>query len=77
MKRQLLREMEPIVVEEFEESGRRYGGLFIYKCQVNKYDCAIVIPLRTHHGIDVLEIIARERLKEKLGKGKIHIKLVD
>lgn len=75
VKRQLLREIEPITIDEFEESGRKYGGLFLYKCKVNGYSSAIVIPLRTHHGSEILELIADKRLKEKLGKGKIVVRL--
>ncbi len=75
LKRQLLREIEPIIIDGFEESGRKYGGLFAYRCEINGYDAAIVIPLRTHHGSEILELIADKRLKEKLGKGKIVVRL--
>ncbi len=75
VKRQLLREIEPITIDGFEESGRKYGGLFLYKCNINGYDSAIVIPLRTHHGTEILELIADRRLREKLGKGKVIIRL--
>ena len=67
-KRQLLRRMEPIVIPGFREGERTYGDLFAYRCRLESLDCAIVIPLRTHHGPDVIEIICAIDIKKTLKK---------
>jgi len=75
-KRSRLRLIEPIIIEDFEEDGRKFGGLFLYKCRIKDIEGAIVIPMRTHHGMDVLEIVSKEKLREKLGNKRIKITLV-
>ena len=70
-KRRRLLQMEPVVIAGFTEGGRRYGDLFAYRAKADGVDCAIVVPLRTHHGQDVIELTAavnlRKRLKKKSG----------
>lgn len=75
-KRSSLRLIEPIIINDFEEDGRKFGGLFLYKCKINDIEGAIIIPMRTHHGMDVLEIVSKEKLREKLGNKRIKITLV-
>jgi riboflavin kinase len=67
-KRRQLLQMDPIIIEGFERSGRRFGDLFAYKAKINGVECAIVVPIRTHHGSEILEIAAPTNLKEKFGK---------
>jgi riboflavin kinase, archaea type len=66
--RQQLRRMEPFVISGFKDGERTYGDLFAYKCRLETLECAIVIPLRTHHGADVIEIICADDIKKSLGK---------
>ncbi len=66
--RQQLRRMEPFVISGFKDGERTYGDLFAYKCRLENLDCAIVIPLRTHHGADVIEVICAQDIKKTLGK---------
>jgi len=66
--RQQLRRMEPFVISGFKDGERTYGDLFAYKCRLGNLDCAIVIPLRTHHGADVIEVICAQDIKKGLGK---------
>ncbi len=66
--RQQLRRMEPFVISGFKDGERTYGDLFAYKCRLENLDCAIVIPLRTHHGADIIEIICAHDIKKTLGK---------
>lgn len=67
-KRFLLRELEPIIINGWKTSTRSFGDLFVYKCSIGGVGCAIVIPVRTHHGTEILEIVAPVNIKKKLGK---------
>jgi riboflavin kinase len=67
-KRQQLLKMEPIIISGFADGKRTYGDLFAYRCRLEGMDCAIIIPMRTHHGPDVIEVISRFDIKKKLGK---------
>jgi len=67
-KRQQLRRMEPVLIPGFRNGERTYGDLFAYRCGLGGLECAIIIPLRTHHGPDVIEIISASDIKKSLGK---------
>jgi riboflavin kinase, archaea type len=66
--RQQLRRMEPIVIQGFRDKERTYGDLFAYRCRLEGMECAIIIPLRTHHGADIIEIICAQDIKGSAGK---------
>lgn len=54
-------------IKGFRTKKRSYGGLKFYKIKIaNKIDAAIVIPDRSNHGEEILEIIAPVCLREKL-----------
>jgi riboflavin kinase len=56
-----------IIIEEFADKDRTYGGARCYRALVNrKVHAAIVVPIRAHYGEDVLEIIAAENLRKRL-----------
>jgi len=67
-KRYQIRQLESIVIEGFKTKGRSFGDIFAYHCSVNGIPAVIIIPTRTHHGMDILEIISRFNLKKKLKK---------
>ena len=67
-KRYQIRQLEPIVIEGFKTKGRSFGDIFAYRCSVNRIPAVIIIPTRTHHGMDILEIISKFNLKKKLKK---------
>ncbi len=67
-KRLMLREMEPIIIEGWKTPDRSFGDLFAYKCKIDNIEGAIVIPVRTHHGTEVLELVSSVNIKKKLGK---------
>ena len=67
-KRRRLLQLEPILIRGFEEEGRKYGDLFAYKAKTGSMPCAIIMPLRTHHGSDTIEIISGENLRRALKK---------
>ena len=66
--RQQLRRMEPQIVQGFKDNDRAYGDLFAYDCRIGRLDCAIIIPLRTSHGPDIIEVISASDIKKTLGK---------
>lgn len=68
LQRQELRRMEPVVISGFRDGQRTYGDLFAYRCKVGGIECAIIIPLRTHHGQDIIELISASELKKTLMK---------
>ncbi|MDO8553433.1 MAG: DUF120 domain-containing protein [Candidatus Micrarchaeota archaeon] len=67
-KRLMLREMDPIIIEGWKTEDRSFGDLFAYKCKIDGVEGAIVIPVRTHHGTEVLELVSPVNIKKKLGK---------
>jgi len=72
LRRRML-QLEPIIIDGFRENGRTFGDLFSYKAAVDGVDCAIVVPSRTHHSQQIIEVIApvnlRKRLRKKSGDG--------
>jgi riboflavin kinase len=66
-KRSYILSSEPIVIAGFRDEKRSYGDLYAYRCRIKDRECALIVPLRTHHGPEVLEIIAQDELKRTLG----------
>ncbi|MGV8176433.1 MAG: DUF120 domain-containing protein [Candidatus Bilamarchaeaceae archaeon] len=66
-RRMELTRLEPAVVKGFEKGMRRFGGVFLYRCRVGNENGAVLIPLKTRHPINVLEVIAEGNLRKKLG----------
>lgn len=70
-KREQLLQLEPIVITGFKDRKRTYGDLFAYRCRMDGFECALIVPLRTHHGPDMLELVGpfsiRKRLRKKDG----------
>jgi riboflavin kinase len=67
-KKQMVLQTEPTIISGFKDKNRAYGDLFAYPCTINSIKCALTVPIRTHHGPEVIEIISRENLKKKLNK---------
>ncbi|MBI5159517.1 DUF120 domain-containing protein [Candidatus Micrarchaeota archaeon] len=56
-----------LVVEGFAEGERVFGKIFAFPAKINgRIRGAVIVPERTHYGSDVLEIVAKENLREKL-----------
>ena len=53
-------------IEGFTEGGRTFGGLKCFHSFVEGFECAVVIPERSHYGMDVLELISPHNLRKKL-----------
>lgn len=62
-----LDKLPPIVVDGFEDGGRQYGTLNVYRCVVGNENAVIVIPARTHHTAEIVEVVAVKRLKKSVG----------
>lgn len=67
-KREYFVQMDPVVITGFKDGERTFGDLFAYKCRISDSDCAIVVPLRTHHPQEIIEVISKENLKERYKK---------
>ena len=65
-KLQILWEEPGIPIEGFTDGGRTFGGAKVFPATVASVECAVILPLRTHH-TDNVEIISRAHLRSKLG----------
>ncbi|MFH1107378.1 MAG: DUF120 domain-containing protein [Candidatus Micrarchaeota archaeon] len=65
-KRRLL-SMPGLRVAGFDREGRNFGGARLFPCELHsrgrKIACAVVIPDRTHHGENIVELVAGENLR--------------
>ena len=70
IRRKLVVEASPISISDFYENGSHHGGLFLFRCNVfhgNIFtEGFIVIPLKTKHGYNVIEVISQFNLRKKL-----------
>jgi len=67
-KREQLLQLEPVVITGFKDRKRTYGDLFAYRCRLEDSECALIVPLRTHHGPDMLELVGPFNIRKKLRK---------
>ena len=59
--------MKPIMIQGFRRDSRSFGDIRSYPCIINrKTRGAIIIPERTHHPSDIVEIIAPHDLRKTL-----------
>ncbi len=67
-KKKAILQMDPVIINGFRDKDRSYGDLFAYKCRMKglKDGCALIVPLRTHHGDDVMELICPLNIKKRL-----------
>ena len=64
-KLRLLKDYNTILVDEFRDKDRTFGGVRCFKAEINGVKGAIVLPLRSHYS-NILEIISPYCLREKL-----------
>jgi len=55
-----------IEIPGFREGNRVFGALKCFHCTLEGGKCALVIPERSHHSFDIMEIVAPEFLRDKL-----------
>ncbi len=67
--RLLLSKLPGIIIEGFEKNGRKFGNVKCFKAIVEGAEnvpCAVLIIEKTHHGPEIIEIIAPIKLRELL-----------
>lgn len=57
---------EPVKIEGFQTKERTFGSLTCYKVKIKNTDAAIVVPERTRHSEDMIELIAPVNLRDSL-----------
>jgi riboflavin kinase len=63
-----IRSLPAIEIPSFKGRGRSLGSARCYRVAVeHRVRGVMIVPERTHYGRDVAEILAAERLREKLG----------
>ena len=55
-----------IPIDGFEAAGRTFGGAKVFRAKAKGVECAVILPIRTHH-TDILEVISKELLRTRLG----------
>ncbi len=65
--RSALAEKPGLLVKAFKRAGRFFDAVKTFKCRINSAaDGAVIMPVRTHHSTNVLELIAPVKLRQKL-----------
>jgi len=66
--RRLLESLPQIEIDGFRDGERTFGPVTCYKAKINDAeDGALISAVRTHYAGDVIELIAPNNLREKLG----------
>ncbi|MEA2037896.1 MAG: DUF120 domain-containing protein [Nanoarchaeota archaeon] len=63
---QLLADKEKIIIKGFTTKSRTFGSITSYKLKMNNSEAAIVVPERTRHSEDIIEVIAPVNLRDSL-----------
>ena len=58
--------LQRITIDGFETKDRTFGKLIAYKVKIKNIEGAIIIPERTRHEEEIIEIIAAVNIKQKL-----------
>jgi riboflavin kinase len=62
-----MEKMKPIIIRGFKKDNRSFGEIRAYHCIINRnIKGAVVIPERTHHPSDIVEIISSVDLRKAL-----------
>ena len=62
---ELIRNLEGIPIQGFEDAGRTFGKGKCFLCDIQGVECAIMLPHRSHYE-NVIEIISLHYLRDKL-----------
>ena len=67
-KKLALSQLQGIEIRGFFKDGRMHGAAKCFKCVISgKFNGAVIIPQRSHYGLDVLEVISEKNLRQELG----------
>jgi len=61
--RQTLENLTGIEIKEFSYNRRTFGAVKCFKAVIEGVEGAVVIPARTHHGLNTIEAIASKRIR--------------
>lgn len=61
-----LSEFEGITIDGFVHETRTFGDARCFMCEIEGRECAVILPIRTHHTLTTLEVIAPEKLRDNL-----------
>ena len=64
---EFINSLNPVAINGFETKDRTFGKLTVYKIKIKNINGAIIIPERSRHEEEIMEIIAPYELKKKLG----------
>ncbi|MEZ0248375.1 MAG: DUF120 domain-containing protein [Thermoproteus sp.] len=64
--RRYLEALPGILLKGFSDGLRTYGSVKAFRCKTRGVDCALLVIERTHHGPEVVELIAPVRLRDVL-----------
>lgn len=63
-----LRNEDGLFIPGFKWENRQLGGIYVFPCRIGNIPGALLRPVRTHHGPDIIELVAAVSLKQKLKK---------
>ncbi|MBN2478556.1 DUF120 domain-containing protein [Candidatus Micrarchaeota archaeon] len=67
-KREIILGKEPYTISGFKTKERTFGEIHGWKAKIDGIDAVVILPLRTHYGKDMVEIIHRDNLQKILKK---------
>jgi riboflavin kinase len=65
--RQILSDLQGIEIKGFKSGERTFGPVKCFMAKIDGIEGAVIIPMRTHHGANTLEVIAPENVRDKIG----------
>ena len=61
----ILKESSGITIDGFQDGERTFGPGKCFPAKIRNMDCAVIVPNRSHYS-DVVEVISKDYLREKL-----------
>ena len=67
---------EKIIIDGFKTATRSFGSIISYKIKINGIESAIIVPERTSHEKDIIEVISKTNFRKKFNlKDKDTVKI--
>jgi riboflavin kinase len=76
--RRILQNLEGIEIKGFTQNNRTFGPVKCFRAEVEGIEGAVVIPERTHHGFNTLEVIAPVKIRDLVALkdgDAVHVKI--
>lgn len=70
-------EKDGIKIEGFKKQGRFFGDVKCFKSKINSINSAIIFPDRSNYDVDIIEVISKYKLREKLDSKNVKITVSD